>query len=238
MCNIANSMETISPVTELLFIVTTVFSIWLFHRATGGRGLVLIALLLLAAVYAVIAKMGYFTQHLQVPPAIVFVPATSVLVFLLFFFSKSGGQLLNQANLKSLTLLHVVRIPVELVLYLLYQGKTVPELMTFAGSNPDIISGITAPIALLLFWRKGQLNKVGLLIWNVACLALLANIVLRAALSVPTPLQQFGFEQPNIAILYYPYVWLPGIVVPVVFAAHVASIRQLIRKDNSGAKLV
>jgi hypothetical protein len=69
-------------------------------------------------------------------------------------------------------------------------------------------------------------------------LALLVNIVLRAALSVPTPLQQFGLEQPNIAILYFPYVWLPGIVVPVVFAAHVASIRQLIRKDNSRAKLV
>ncbi len=231
-------MENISTATHLIFIVTTAFSIWLFNRATGSRGLVFIALLVLAAVYAIVAKMGYFTQHLQVPPAIVFVPAISILVFLLFFFSKSGGQILNLADLKALTLLHIVRIPVELVLYLLYLGKTVPELMTFAGSNPDIISGITAPIAVLLFWRKGKLNKVGLLIWNLACLALLVNIVLRAALSVPTPLQQFGFEQPNIAILYFPYVWLPGIVVPVVFAAHVASIRQLIRKDNSRAKLV
>ena len=76
-------MENISTATHLIFIVTTAFSIWLFNRATGSRGLVFIAMLVLAAVYAIVAKMGYFTQHLQVPPAIVFVPAISILVFLL-----------------------------------------------------------------------------------------------------------------------------------------------------------
>jgi hypothetical protein len=231
-------MENISSITDLIFIVTTAFSIWLFNRATGSKGILFLVLLALAAVYAMVAKMGFFTQHLQLPPAIVFVPATSLLLFLLFYFSKAGRGILLEADLKALTLLHIIRIPVELVLYMLYKGKTVPELMTFAGSNPDIISGITAPIAVYLFWRGGEVNKVGLLIWNVACLALLANIVVRAALSVPTPLQQFGFEQSNIAILYFPYVWLPGIVVPIVLAAHLASIRQLMRKDNSGAKLV
>lgn len=37
----------------------------------------------------------------------------------------------------------------------------------------------------------------------------------------------FGFEQPNRAILYFPFIWLPAIVVPTVFIAHLLSLWQL-----------
>ena len=36
-----------------------------------------------------------------------------------------------------------------------------------------------------------------------------------------------GFEQPNVAILHVPFVWLPGGVVPLVLLAHVAALWQL-----------
>jgi hypothetical protein len=64
--------------------------------------------------------------------------------------------------------------------------------------------------------------------WNLICLALLANIVIRAVLSLPTDFQQFGFEQPNVAVLQFPYVWLPGLIVPLVLLAHLAAIRQIV----------
>jgi hypothetical protein len=67
-----------------------------------------------------------------------------------------------------------------------------------------------------------------LIAWNLACLLLLANVVITAILSVPTPFQQFAFEQPNIAMLYFPFVWLPCLVVPAVVFAHVVCLRQLI----------
>jgi hypothetical protein len=69
-----------------------------------------------------------------------------------------------------------------------------------------------------------------LLIWNVVCLGLLVNIVVIAILSVPTAFQQFGFDQPNIAIGQFPYVWLPSVVVPIVLLSHLVIIRSLVLK--------
>ncbi len=83
-----------------------------------------------------------------------------------------------------------------------------------------------------LLWRIMDLpanNPIGklLLAWNIAGMVLLLNIVINAILSVPGPLQQFGFERPNIAVVQYPYSWLPTFIVPVVLFSHLAAIRQL-----------
>ncbi len=102
--------------------------------------------------------------------------------------------------------------------------------MTFEGRNFDILAGITAPIIAYLAFTQKKISRNGLLIWNFICLALLANIVVNAFLSVPSPVQQFAFDQPNIAILYVPFSWLPTFVVPVVLFAHLASIQQLLKK--------
>jgi hypothetical protein len=47
------------------------------------------------------------------------------------------------------------------------------------------------------------------------------------------PFQQFAFDQPNIAVLYFPFIWLPSCVVPLVLLSHLAAIRQL---SNYGKK--
>lgn len=74
-----------------------------------------------------------------------------------------------------------------------------------------------------------MLGTKALLVWNIICLSLLLNVVVNALLSVPSPVQRFAFEQPNVAIWYFPFVWLPGCVVPLVLLAHVAAIRQLLK---------
>jgi hypothetical protein len=70
-----------------------------------------------------------------------------------------------------------------------------------------------------------------ILVWNFICLALLANIVINALLSTPFPFQQFAFDQPNIAILYFPFNWLPTFIVPVVLFGHLLSIRRLMKRE-------
>ena len=103
--------------------------------------------------------------------------------------------------------------------------------MTFEGRNFDIISGITAPIIYYFFFVKNSWRKSLLLAWNFICLALLLNIVITAVLSVPTAFQQFAFDQPNIAILYFPFNLLPAVVVPLVLLSHLAAIRQLLKQQ-------
>lgn len=104
--------------------------------------------------------------------------------------------------------------------------------MTFEGRNFDILSGISAPIVAYLVFTKKTLSHNFLLIWNFICLGLLINIVTNALLSAPFPIQKLAFEQPNIAILHFPFSWLPTFVVPVVLLGHLVSIRQLMIKKE------
>lgn len=105
----------------------------------------------------------------------------------------------------------------------------IPELMTFEGRNFDIISGISAPLIYYFGFVQKRLSNKIIIIWNVLCLMLLFNIVINAVFSAPFPFQKFAFDQPNIAILYFPFNWLPSCVVPIVLFSHIVVIRQLLK---------
>lgn len=121
-----------------------------------------------------------------------------------------------------------MRIPVEFVLFWLFLNKAIPEVMTFEGRNFDILAGLSAPVIYFLGYKKKFLSRGILIGWNLLCLVLLANIVGYAVLATPSPIQQIEFDQPNIAILHFPYVMLPGIVVPLVLASHLIALRKLV----------
>ena len=129
--------------------------------------------------------------------------------------------------------MHIVRIPVELVLFLLFAKGLVPESMTFEGRNFDIFSGLTAGFVGYFGYRRKLLSKGVLIGWNLLCLALVLQVVITGILSVPSPIQQLSFEQPNVGVLLFPYVWLPGIIVPLVVFAHIASLRNILYKTMS-----
>src|SRR5688500_6996599 len=90
--------------------------------------------------------MGFFKVTDTVPQRFVFLAPPPVLLIISLFFLDKGKRFLDSLDLKFLTLLHIVRIPVELVLYWLFLQKGVPELITFEGRNFDILSGLTAPL--------------------------------------------------------------------------------------------
>jgi hypothetical protein len=105
--------------------------------------------------------------------------------------------------------------------------------MTFEGRGFDIISGFTAPIVVWLAFRNNKTNRGLLIVWNLIALGLLVNIVVIALLSFPSPIQRFGFEQPNVGVAYFPFIWLPAIIVPIVLFAHLAALWKLFRGQTS-----
>ncbi|WP_231489947.1 hypothetical protein [Pedobacter sp. Leaf170] len=164
------------------------------------------------------------------PPKIMLIGILpTILTIILLFVTTKGKQFIDSLPLKNITYLNIVRIPVEIVLYWLFINKAIPELMTFEGRNFDIIAGITTPIVAYFGFAKVKLNRRIILLWNFICLGLLLNIVVNALLSAPSPIQKFAFDQPNIAILNFPFSWLPTFIVPIVLFGHLTSIRQLIR---------
>jgi hypothetical protein len=102
--------------------------------------------------------------------------------------------------------------------------------MTFEGGNFDILSGLSALLVAWFAFRGSKINRPLLIVWNLFAFGLLLNIMTNAILSLESPLQQFAFDQPNRGVLYFPFIWLPAIIVPVVFVSHVISLWQLSKR--------
>ena len=217
----------------IIFLVTVALTFYLFVLSTRKKAQVLVVLLLWLLLTGILSFKGVFENTTAIPPrlALIMVPALVVIVLLLA--TKKGISFTDELDLKKITLLHIVRIPVEIILFLLASHKVIPELMTFAGRNFDILSGITSPIIYFICFRNSQLtNRKLLLAWNFICLGLLLNIVVNAVLSIPFPFQQFAFDQPNIAVLYFPFTWLPCFIVIIVLYGHLAAIRKLLKSQS------
>lgn len=221
-------MENLPTYISIVFALTTILTVGLFYKATNNSKAALIILLSWLAMQTFIGLSGFYTVTDTIPPRFLLLVLPPILFIIGLFTTSKGKQFIDSLDTKTLTILHTIRIPVEIVLFWLFVNKTVPELMTFEGRNFDIISGLTAPIVFYFGFIKKQLDSKIILIWNFICLGLLINIVANAILSAPFPFQQFAFDQPNIAILYFPFNWLPSCIVPLVLLSHLASIRQLL----------
>jgi len=179
-----------------------------------------------------LSYLGIYSKSSEaIPPKIILFGVLPALIAIFFLFITRKGKLfIDKISMQMLTYVHLIRIPVELILYGLFLNGAIPELMTFEGRNFDILAGITAPFIGFFGIAQSKMGKTTLLLWNFICLGLLLNIVVTAMLSAPSPFQQLAFDQPNIAILYFPFSWLPAFIVPLVLFAHLAAIRKLINK--------
>ncbi|MEZ5425731.1 MAG: hypothetical protein R2747_05660 [Pyrinomonadaceae bacterium] len=195
-------------------ILITIIPFWLFFTATMALG-------------------GFYAFTGSAPPRVFLFgafPAFLVIVFFFIFFRKN---FVDRLPLRTLTLLSVIRIPVEIVLLWLFQQGAISRLMTFEGFNFDILSGLSAPLIYWLAFRENKINRPLLIGWNIGALILLIIIVSIAAVALPSPMQQIAFDQPNRAVMYFPYIWLPAIVVPIVLFSHLVSLKQLLFSRSS-----
>ena len=223
-------MKQLPLFIPIIFILTTVAAVLIFYYASRKNKKVLFVLCGWLLLQMALGLSGFFTITYTLPPRFLLLVLPPLFVVILLFSTARGKSFIDCFNIKTLTILHSIRITVELVLFSLFLYKAVPQLMTFEGRNLDVLSGLTAPLIYYYAFVKKSLGTKTLLTWNVACLAILSFTVVNAVLSAPTPLQQFGFDQPNIAVLYFPFVWLPGAVVPLVYFSHLVSIRQLLKE--------
>lgn len=234
--------ESVPFYISAVFILTTFFTVGVFLYAAkrgsfSSRTTQVFNFLLpfWLIFQAVISLGGFYLQTDSFPPRLFLFALfpTILTIVLLFIFDRN---FISKLSLKTLTWIHVARIPVEIVLLWLFQIKLVPQLMTFEGRNFDILAGITAPFVAWLAFRNGKINRTLLLIWNALAFLLLLNILVNAILSIPSPMQKFAFDQPNVGVLYFPFIWLPAVIVPIILFSHLASFWQLL-KPSAVSKL-
>ena len=190
-------------------IILTFFCIWIF-------------------LVSILTYNGFF-QNFSFPPRLMIFVAFIIVIIIVLFTLKNTRAFLNKMPITTLTYIHIIRVPVEMVLLWLGVSGAVGMELTFEGSNFDILSGITAPFVGVFMIGGRSKNRVGAIIWNFGALALLINIAYRAISYTPYFYEYSpGGEVANIAVFWFPFVLLPTLVVPVIFFCHLVSINQLL----------
>jgi hypothetical protein len=224
-------MEGLPLFVKVVFLLTTLLTIYIFYKAGRQAIIPAIVVFVWCIIQSIVGLTGFYTDTSTIPPRFLLLVGPPVLLIALLFFTSRGRSYLDSIDLSAITILHIVRIPVEMVLYWLFVNNAVPELMTFEGRNFDIFSGITAPLVYYFGFVRKSLSDRTIITWNIICLALLVNIVTIAILSAPTSFQKFAFDQPNIGVFFFPFNLLPACIVPLVLLSHLVSIRQLVQKN-------
>jgi len=202
---------------------------WSSPRKTQFTSFFLVGLVvwtLFVSIWSISGRMGNFQIF---PFNMMPILAVPLITILAFTFSKAGRDILVHIPTQNIIRLQAFRFFVELLLWALYLENQAPIQMTFEGRNWDVLSGISAPIIAFLV-SKGKISKAGLIIWNLACLGLLANILTVAILSMPTPLRVFMNEPSNTIVTQFGASLLPGLLVPLAYGLHFLSLRQLYLK--------
>jgi hypothetical protein len=182
-------------------------------------------------IYAgLLGYLGVVKNTTMHPPGIAFIVGP-VLLFLILFIVRSSATA-NAAVVFPLWIIlgtQSFRIGVELFLHQLWIDGLVPKMLTFAGTNVDIYVGASAPLIAWLSTR-GRLGLRLALVWNVLGLLALTNVVTRAVLTAPGPLNLIHAEVPNLMFGTFPFTFIPGFFVPLAVVLHALAMRAISRR--------
>lgn len=153
---------------------------------------------------------------------------TTILFPILIGFTNLGRRIATGVPLVYLVGFHGFRLPLELVLHQWFFSKTIPETMTWSGSNFDILTGAVSIIAALVAGK----SKAILWFANLIGIVLLINVIRVAILSSPVP---FGWhvEPPLELINYRIYAFIVPVCVGGAALGHVILTRALLAKENA-----
>lgn len=223
----------VPPTLYYSFLILSVFTAALIighgrHLLPERRTLWLgIALWFIAQYLA--GKLGFFAHGIgEVPPRIMLVVVPNFVLLFSVAFSKTGRSLAAPFSLFFLTAVQSFRIGVEIVLWLLAGAQLLPEVMSFEGRNADVLIGLTAPVLAYLI-LKGKVSDRVMIVWNIAGLVILTNVVVHGMLSVPG-IELIRTNVPNFIVSFAPFNLLPGALVPIAYLLHILSLRKLLAR--------
>ncbi|CCD99432.1 hypothetical protein [Bradyrhizobium sp. STM 3809] len=220
-------MTAIACLLLLALVMSGVAAAIMRYLPRRQSAVVLVILILWLAYVCAMSWSGLVASSTLRPPPAVLVALPAFLVTVLVLAPLRVGLRIAQSFPVWLLLgAQVFRVGVELLLHQLWRDGLVPRLMTYEGGNLDILIGLSAP---LIAWiaTRGRAGLALAQLWNGLGLVALANIVARAVLSAPGPLQTLNGDVPNLAIGTFPFTYIAAFFAPLAFALHVLAIRAI-----------
>ena len=121
-------MTAIPIYTSLLFILTTLITVFLFYRASGKKIQVLLVLICAMIIEAAVGITGFFTVTDVMPPRLLILLILPMALVIFLFSTKNGRNFIDGFDVKQLTILHLTRVLVEIVLFQLFIFKAMPPM--------------------------------------------------------------------------------------------------------------
>jgi small-conductance mechanosensitive channel len=174
-----------------------------------------------------VAQSGVLREWERTPPPFALLVIGVMAIAMAIAFGPAGRRFADYLPLWILVGVQSFRFPLEVAMHGMYERGIMPVQMSYSGRNFDILTGITAIVVSILV-AAGRGGRRLVAAWNVAGLALLANIVTIAILSTPR-FRYFGEQQLNVWITYPPFVWLPAVMVLTALAGHLVIFRAIAR---------
>jgi hypothetical protein len=187
---------------------------------------------------AILSQLGVLQRSDSQPPGMIFIlgPVVAYLAWATVrSTSKTGASFAAAFPLGLIIGLQAFRVVVEVFIHRMWAGGLVPEMLTFRGANVDLYVGATAPIIALIAARSGTRRSIALA-WNVLGLLSLANVVTRAILTAPGPLNIIHADLPNRMFATFPFMFIPAFFVPLAVTLHILAIRQVLRTNKSAVR--
>lgn len=208
-----------SLLLQASFVLLALGMTTLFVRWTGQRSLGVAWLLLTGAI-----TLAGGLQDFSLPPRLVLLVFTAlagltVLAWRSDWHTKPLGFLVGY---------QAFRILVEFAIHRAVVEGVAPPQLSWEGRNFDIVTGVGA--ALLAPFAH-RLPVWALHAWNAIGLALLVNVVSVAILSFPTSFQVF--QPANIWVVFFPFSWLPLVLVMMAWLGHVVLFKRLLEEGRT-----
>jgi hypothetical protein len=176
------------------------------------------------------AAIGGLLQRFDLRPApmAIMLGAMFALAFAIGL-SPFGRSVAQSVPVSTLIGLQAFRLPLELVMHRAATLGIMPAELSYSGYNFDIVTGTGALLIWVLLRAGLKLPSWVLWLWNLWGCWALAAIAFIAVASSPM-VRLFGNDPShlNTWVLFFPYVWLPAVLVTIAVASHVVITRRLL----------
>lgn len=210
-----------SLLLESGFVILAILLVGSFALVTRSKRAAAIGAAWLLAT-GILGATGWLADFSGMPPRVILLFAPTALCVVVLAFTKFGARF-AALPLSLLIGFQGFRVLVELLIYGAVREGVAPPQLTWGGLNYDIVFAISA---LFIFPIAFRLPRWCLLAWNAAGVLFLVWVVGVAVLSMPTTWQRLTPD--NVWVAWFPFVWLPSVIVVSALFGHLVIFRKLL----------